>query len=224
MGNTKQSGFTIVELTVALSAGLLVSLLITAFTFALLSDTIKSQTETRMLMDSQILLRRVAEDIRFSSTILPTNNLNDTFQPSGWNTDIDNHILILSTPAQNSSRTFVIDDDTGNPFQNEIILYSDGENLYRRTVANTQVPENRLKSTCPPANDGCTPDTLLSDQFKDMNFEFYDQNGAIIDQVSGDISQARSIEIIIDLEEVEFGEPINVDNRVRMTLRNPFFY
>jgi type II secretory pathway pseudopilin PulG len=223
LGNTKQKGFTIVELTLAFTAGMVISLMVTAFTFALYSDTVKAQTETAMLMDSQILLRRVAEDVRYSSTILPTNNLPDAYQPAGWNTDNENHILILSAPAQDSDRNFVINEETGSPYQNEIILYSSGDKLYRRTIANPDVADNRISSTCPESSANCRNDPILSEQFKDMTFIFFDQNGSQINQESGNITDARSIEIIIDLEDRKFGETISVDNRVRMTLRNPFF-
>ncbi len=221
--NIKNTGFTIVELVIALTVGMTLTILVTSFTFSLFKDTVQAQTETHMLMDSQILLSRVAEDIRFSSSILETNNIDDSYQPGGWNTDNENHILILSTPAQDSSRNFVVDEDTGNPYQNEIVLYSDGNNLYKRVLANPDVVDNRTTTTCPTGESGCRNDPLLTTQFDDMNFIFYDQDGAVIDQAAGNISEARSIEIVVLMVDRKLGETIELDNQVRMTLRNPFF-
>lgn len=225
MVNTKKqlnsSGFTIVELTIALIVGSLLSLTILAFTFTFYMDTMKSQVETNMLIESQTILRRVADDMRYSSAILTTNTIADANEPAdGWTTSNDDLILILSSPATDSFGEFVVDIDTGNPYQNELVFYGDGTNLYKRVLANPDAADNRTFTTCPAAavTPGCPEDPLLSENFTDLSFIFYDQNG----DVTNDPTLGRSVEIIISLERNVFGELIHVDNRIRMTLRNPF--
>jgi prepilin-type N-terminal cleavage/methylation domain-containing protein len=214
-------GFTIVELTVALLVGSLLSLTILAFTFTFYMDTIKSQTETSMLIESQTILRRVADDMRYSSQIMVTNNIVDDNEPTdGWTTSNEDLILILSSPATDSTGDFIDDIATGNPYQNEFIYFADGTNLYKRVLANPDATDNRNTTTCPnaTASPTCPQDPILSENFQDMSFVFYDQNG----DVTTDPTLGRSVDINIDLERNIFGEIIHVDNTVRMTLRNPF--
>ncbi len=219
-GNTK-NGYTIVEMVIAIVVGSIISLVVLAFTFSLYTDTLKTQAETSMLIDSQIILRRVADDMRFSSGILTTNTIPDPNEPaSGWNTSNADLILILSSPAVDTQGNHIIDDDTSNPYQNELIYFADGENLYKRVLANPEAADNQNITTCPEtiATTACPSDPILSETFLDLSFVFYDQNNS----VTADPTLGRSVDILIQLAKNVFGEDIDIDNQVRMTLRNPF--
>jgi len=173
--NTK--GFTIVELTIALLVGSMLSLTILAFTFSFYMDSLKAQAETNMLIESQTILRRVADDMRYSSKILVTTTLPDENEPTdGWNTSNDDLILVLSTPAINTSGEFAFNELTGSPYQNELIFYADGTDFHKRVLANPTASSNRTYTTCPEevSNSTCPPDPLFSENFKDMSFVFHD--------------------------------------------------
>lgn len=221
MSDNTESGFTIVELVLSLVVGSMLSLTVIAFTFSYYMDTMRAQAETNMLIESQIILRRVADDMRYSSSILTTNTIADANEPSGgWNTSNDDLILILSTPAADSQGDFIDNEDQGTLYQNEFIYFADGQNFYKRVLANSGASDNRLLTNCPAASASasCPADPLLSEDFSAMSFIFYDQNG----DVTNDPTLGRSVDIIIELEKTVFGETLSVENQIRMTLRNPF--
>ena len=221
LDNIKSAGYTIVELVLALVIGSILSLTVIAFTFSFYMDTLIAQAETNMLIESQIILRRVADDMRYSSAILATNTIADDNEPTGgWNTSNDDLILILSSPAQSSQGQHINNDDTGNPYQDELIFFADENNFYKRVLTNPLASDNRLSTNCPEAqsSSSCPADPLLTEDFLDMNFVFYDLNG----NTTSDPTQGRSVDIIIQLEKQILGETISVDNQIRMTLRNPY--
>jgi len=214
-------GYTIVELTIALLVGSILSLTVTAFTFGFYVDTLKAQTETNMLIESQTILRSVANDMRYSSQILTTTSIADENEPAdGWNTSNDDLILVLSTPAIDTSGEFIIDPLTGNPYQNELIFFANETDFHKRVLANPDAENNRSFTTCPQevATSDCPPDPILSENFENMSFVFYDQNG----DTTSDPVLGRSVDIIINLGANVQGESITVNNQIRMTLRNPF--
>lgn len=220
--NTNKSGFTLVEMIVVITAGSIIGLVFIGFAIGFLLDTMKSRAETDMIIESQQILRQVADDMRYSSGILSISNLSDPHEPAaGWKTSNDDLILILQSPAQRSGdREFIIDPDTGKPYSNEIIYFTDNGVLYKRVLANPLATGNRAFTTCPEAeaSAACPQDPILSENFKDMNFVFYDQNGDVTTQPD----LGRSVSIIIDLEKNAFGELLEFNNSIRMTLRNPY--
>jgi len=115
---------TLVELVVAIVAGSMIALVISSLSLDLFAGLTRGQTETTMLMESQLILSDITEDFRTSSAILATNTISDSHAPSeGWNTSNENLILIASEPAIGVDRNFIIDLIEMSTFYSLITMY-----------------------------------------------------------------------------------------------------
>jgi type II secretory pathway pseudopilin PulG len=222
LGNIKklnQAGLTIVELLVVIGIS---SVLLVAFltvSLYMYGDTVRSSLYSHLATESSTILRSVVEELRQSSSIRTSNANPDANAPGGgWTTSNSNLILIISTPALDSSNNFIMNADTGYPYSNEIIYFASGNKLYKRYLASSSAVGNTRQTTCPEvsASSSCPPDILMSNNFKDMSFVFYDQD----DAVTTNIPDARSIKLFIQMQRQTFGKSLQFDNNIRITIRN----
>lgn len=212
-------GFTITELTTVIVILGILMVPLTVLTLDYFGSILARSTEAQLATESQILLRTVVEELRTASAVRVGNTITDPNEPvSGWSTSNDDLILIISTPALNSSKAFIFDPLTGMPYQNELIYFVEGNKLYRRTLANTAATGNTAKRTCPrvTSTPSCPADKVLTDHFKAMNFTLYDQD----DIITTNIALARSLVVNVSMEKPTFGSPVRFDNTMRMTMRN----
>lgn len=218
---SKNPGFTIVELLVVISIiGILSVSLLAVFTnyFAILTRT---NILVDMTNDSQNLLRATVEELRYGAGVRQTNVLADSNSPSGgWNTSNTNFVIIIAIPAVNASKAYIIDPDTGEPYNNELVYFKNNKTLYKRTLANVNALGNTAMTSCPIAlaTPACPPDKKLTENVKDMNFTLFDQD----DILTTNTLLARSVKIDLQLERDTFGDPLVFDNTIRVTLRNNF--
>lgn len=214
-----EAGLSIVELLVVIGIS---SMLLVAFltvSLYMYGDTIRSTVYSQMATESSRILRSVVEELRQSSSIRTSNANPDANAPGGgWTTSNSNLILIISVPAVDSNNEFIMDPDTGYPFSNEIVYFASGNRLYKRYLAHANASGNTRQTTCPEASASstCPPDILMSSNFRDMNFVFYDQD----DAVTANIPDARSIKLIIQMQRQTFGKSLQFDNNIRITIRN----
>ncbi len=216
----ESSGFTIVELLIAISTGSVVALAVLSVSLFFVADILRSSASTSMAIDSQNILRLTVEDMRTGVRVLETNTITDTNAPvGGWNTGNADVVLIVSVPATNSSHEFIFDLASGEPYQNEVIYYALGTQLLKRVLANSAATGNTSLTTCPEASSSssCPADRELSRDFESMIFTFYDTN----DQVTAVAQDARSVNININLLKDVYGNEVRFDNDIRVTLRNP---
>lgn len=226
MGNTNlrslrqnQAGISIIELLVVIGVASVLLVSFVTVSIYMYGDTVRSSVYSQIATESQTILRSVVEELRQSSSIRTTNTNADAHAPGGaWTTSNSSLILIISTPALDNSNNFIIDPDTGYPFQNEIVYFATGNNLYKRFLANTSAPGNVRLTTCPVAavSASCPPDILMSKNFKDLSFVFYDQD----DVVTTNIPDARSIQLFIQMQRKTYGKTLTFDNTIRITIRN----
>lgn len=211
-----EKGFTITELLVAIAVGAIASVLIvTAFIFTY-GSVLVEQTRADMVLNSQLFLRRMSDDIRVANEIRATNQISDSYQSGGWVTSDPANILIFTQPVTDDDDNLVYDDVTGYPYQNEIVYFGDNNKMYRRTLANSLATGNSAVSTCPSGTSGCPQDVELVGYLDNMLFEFYD----VDDNVTTDPTQARSMQITINLFRNVYGNDITTTNTTRVTLRN----
>lgn len=215
----EQDGFTIPELTVAIVVALIVSALSLLIFITFYGSVLRSDAESRMVVDSQILLRNLVDELRISTGIRENNLNSDPYAPGGgWATDLNNAILIVALPARDSDKNFIIDPLTGEPYENEIVYFAQDDILYRRSIPHPDAEGNTLGPTCPKQNatESCIPDRELSDDFSSLNFTFYDQDNNETETTA----LARSVEMNIALGRTIFGAPVEITNNIRMTMRN----
>lgn len=214
-----QAGVTIVELLVVIGIASVLLLSFMTVSVYMYGDTIRGSLYAQLATESETVLRSVVEELRQSSAIRTTNANADANAPGGaWTTSNSSLILIISTPALDSSNNFIIDPSTGYPYQNEIVYFVSGQKLYKRYLANTSAPGNTRKTTCPEAvsSSSCPADVLMSSNFKTLSFVFYDQD----DAVTTDITRARSIKLLLQMQRTTYGKTLTFDNTIRITMRN----
>lgn len=204
---------------VVISIASIVLVAVTSISIYIYGDTLRGSIRARLGGESQNILRSVTEELRQSSSIRTTNTNPDPNAPGGiWTTSNENLILIISTPALDTSNNFIMNAQTGYPYQNEIVYFVSNGILYKRYIANQSATDNRIRTSCPQnaSSATCPPDIEMTSHFKAMSFVFYDQNN----DVTTDIPVARSILLNIDLERQVYGEPVTFNNSIRITIRN----
>jgi prepilin-type N-terminal cleavage/methylation domain-containing protein len=212
-------GFTITELVVSITiAGILALVLFTA-TFYYYINAAQSETSTNLALDSQSILTQLTEDIRLADSIANSNTISDTHSPvGGWTTSDPSNIIIIESPATDSSRNIIYDSGTGYPYRNEFVYFISGTNMYKRVLANASAAGNTAKTSCPSASASstCPPDRLFSPNVSNLTFTFYDAS----DATTANAAQARSVVLTVNMAQKSFGKNITLNNSTRVTLRN----
>lgn len=219
--NRSQAGFTLVEVTVVVTVMALIAITFLGIVTNFFVVINRNNKLTEMTISSQNLLRSTVENIRYSEGVRQINQITDANAPvGGWNTSNANFVIILSVPALDSSRNYIIDSTTGIPYMNELVYYKNNSTLMRRTLANTGAAGNNLQTTCPLAlaTTSCPSDVELAPYVYSMLFTLYDQNGA----TTTSAPLARSVKIDLTMKQNNPGDPISVSNAIRVTLRNRF--
>jgi len=214
-----QAGFTIAELAISITvAGVLTAVLFVA-TFDYYTDVSRSETSATLALESQTILTQMTEDIRLADAISNTNALTDANAPAGgWITSDPSNVIIIESPAVDSSHNIIYNSDTGFPYRNEFIYFSSGSSMYKRVLANTLATGNTAVTTCPAnkSSSSCPPDRLFSSNVGNLNFTFYD----LSDNTTSDATSARSVKLEVDMSKKSFGRTITFTNNTRVTMRN----
>jgi len=217
----KNFGYTIPELTVSIVVlGILIVSLF-AFSTYYFTNVTRYNEFVQMSADSQNLLRATIEQLRYGAGVRQSNTTSDPNAPvGGWNTSNANFVIVIAVPAIDTNRNYIIDSATGSPYNNELVYFKDGTILYRRTLAHPDAVGNTLKTSCPEAQSSpsCPADNKLIENLNTMVFTLYDQD----DATTTDPLLARSVKIDLGLQKKSFGNPLTLDNSIRVTLRNRF--
>lgn len=184
----------------------------------------RTNLSIQMTSDSQNLLRVMVEELRYGAGVRQNNTLSDPNEPAGgWNTGNTNFVIITAVPAQDSSRQYIIDPLTGDPYFNENVYFKQANDLYKRVIANPAAVGNSAQTSCPAAianTPACSgpADSRIAENIDTMTFTLYDQNN----NTPAAAPDARSILINLRLSKETFGDPVIFDNSIRITLRNQF--
>lgn len=216
-----QKGYTLPELLVSITIMAIISVsLLSAFTYYFANIT-RNNYLIDMTADSQNLLRVTVEQIRYGAGVRQSNTITDVNAPgSGWNTSNTDFVIVIAAPAVDGSNNYIIDPDTGEPYNNELVYFKQDAALYRRTLAHPSATGNTAKTSCPESlvSTSCPADVKLIDYLDNMVFTLYDQD----DTAVTDPLLARSVKIDLSMERDTFGDPLTLDNSIRVTLRNNF--
>lgn len=220
----RTTGFTLIELLIVITVIGILTAAIAGVYFLFFTTTLRTNNQARLSVESQDILRSVVEELRVSSGVRQ-DSVPDSHVVGGgstWQTNNSNLVLIIAKPAVNTSNQVLINTSLGEPYMNEIVYFAIDSTLYKRYLADSTAPGNKFTTSCPLAyaTATCPADVELSKHFKDMTFVFYDGNNAVINQTSGDITEAHSVTISIVLEHHAFGQTVSFSNDIRMTLRN----
>ena len=220
INHQRPRGFTIVELLIAISLIGLISVSILGVFTNYLAIITRNNVLVDMTADSQNLLRSTVEELRYGAGVRVTNAVSDPNNLAGWNTSNASFVIIIAVPAVDASNEYIIDSDTGAPYNNELVYFKTGTTLYKRTLAHPDAIDNRATTSCPAAavSPTCPADRKLISNVKSFVFTLYNQD----DGTTTDPLLARSVKIDLALERDTFGAPLAFDNSIRVTLRNKF--
>jgi hypothetical protein len=188
-------------------------------TFDYYADVSRAETSATLALESQTILTQMTEDIRLADAISNSNAIADPNSPAGgWVTSDPSNVIIVESPAIDSSRNIIYNPNTGFPYRNEFIYFNSGSNMYKRILANTAATGNTAVTTCPADKAGptCPPDRLFSSNVGNLSFTFYD----LSDNTTSDATNARSVKLEVDMSKKSFGRTISFTNTTRVTLRN----
>ena len=214
-------GFTLIELLVIITVTSILALVFLDTITNFYSVITRNNAAIDLTTTSQNLLRSTVETLRVGDGVRQTNSISDANAPSGgWSTSNSNFVIIIASPALDTSRNYIINPDTGSPYMNELVYYKNGALLIQRTLANPDAAGNSLKTSCPPeiATANCPADKQLAEYVKNMVFTLYDQD----DIATNDPLTARSMKIDLAMERDLSGAPLTLNNSIRVTLRNRF--
>lgn len=214
-----ESGFTIVELLLAIAIAGVLSTVLLAISLTFYGNVIQNNMAAALTVEGHYAARAIIEDVRLADTIVPANTLTDANAPAdGWTTSSDGNTLIIGSPATTATNDIIYDTDTGDSYRNELVYYIDGTNLRKRTIRNTAATDNDAVTSCPvdAATSGCPADKTYATNVSDVSFTFYDTNNV----ETADPTLARSVRISITMSRRAFGKQINYTNTIQTALRN----
>jgi prepilin-type N-terminal cleavage/methylation domain-containing protein len=216
-----EAGFTLPELSVSMIVVGIMLMTLYGYVTYYFTQVTRRGDFVQMTNDSQNLLRATVEQLRYGAGVRQSNTISDSNAPAGgWNTSNSSFVIVIAVPATDSSHNYIVDPGTGGPYLNELVYYKSGTSLYKRALSNPSASGNTFITSCPAskASVSCPTDSRLIDNLNSMVFTLYDQDSA----VTVDPLQARSINISLGLKKVTFGDPLTLNNSIRVTLRNTF--
>lgn len=214
--STKTSGFTIVELIVALAVVVLLVLPVGNFAVASYASVLRTRAEIKLKLENVAVIRTLSDEIRLGVNLRANNSISDANKSGGWTASSAGQVLIVSTIATNSSNA-VLTNGSGVPYKNEQVYFVSGTDLYVRSLANASATGNSLQTSCPSAvaTTSCPADRKLASNVKSFTYSMYDATGAS----TTTFSSARSLLATIVLEKGG-KSTVTATNKFRVALRN----
>ncbi len=214
-------GFTLVELTVVISVTAVIAVVFLYVISNYFVTITRNNELADMTINSQNLLRTTVENIRFGNGVETTNIISDPNAPSGgWNTSNTSFVIVIPVPAVDTTKSYIIDPNTGSPYMNELVYYKSGTTLLERILANPDASGNSLHTSCPSnlATSTCRADPQLATFVSSMTFTLYDQDAV----QTTDPTDARSVNITLTMQRNAPVSPLSLSTNIRVTLRNRF--
>ena len=211
------SGYTMTELIIAIAVSTIIITVLSGITLSIYRSIQISRATAELSSESQLILHSIVDDTRLAGGLLSNNSISDSYAPiGGWSTNDPSNVLIINSPATDSNANVIYNSETGSPYKNEIIYFGVNGKLSKRTLRNTNAPNNITLTTCPSGTANCKSDKTYTSSLKDLSFTFYDEN----DQTTSVAENARSVRLSVTLEKKTSGKFVTITNTLRTTLRN----
>lgn len=222
MRKLNQSGFTLMELMVAIAVSSLMMVgMLTFLVNSIVGNSVRT-ARADLLREAQLALDVMLKDVRLSADVDPNNRITDVNSPDaastgglGWESDADT--LVLATAAQDTADNIIFADASHySTEKNNIVYYLSGSTLYKRTLA-ADLPGNAMTTSCPPAlaTATCPVDRLSVENVQSLIFRYFDTTNTEVAPAN-----ARSIEAGLTLQTTKFGRTISATYSTRMVFRN----
>lgn len=192
-----QRGFTLPELIIVMVLTMLLSGLLFQFAIGYARYNTVAQSDSIAFVERLNASDFLRENLGLSSGLISQNsisdsnaNVPDTSSSSHWrllhaikgtfgNTTTVTPLLYFKKPSLNASNAMVYNGTL--PYEDEFILYHDGpsKELRVRTLANPNVPSNRVTTSCPPAvaTSSCPKDKVLINDIVSVALRYFSRSG-----------------------------------------------
>lgn len=214
------AGFSLVELLVALVVtGLLVGVLMNFMLSSLVQSTTQTARAT-LLNEAQAALNLADNDIQSSASADQNNRWQDANAPDPTNQlswQSNSSTLILATAAQDKSGNIIFADPLKYITQkNNNIYFVKNNTLYKRILA-APVTGNGAVTTCPAAavTSSCPADKTLVHNVSFFGVRYLNATNQEVAP-----TDARSIELTLNLSTSQYGRNVTANYTTRMVFRN----
>lgn len=217
----RQAGFTIPELLVALIVTAILSTVVVNYMIDNLRSSSIETSRQNLLGDAYSGLDRVGTDVQLSSEADGTNRWDDSHAPGAptnlqsWASDASTVVLAIS--AVDTSGKVIFDDPLNYvTAKDNHVYFVSYRTLYRRIIA-APVNGNAAKTTCPQANSSpsCPADAVVMRNVSAFSVKYIDASNVEVDP-----SEARAVELTIQLSNNTYGTNISASYKTRMVFRN----
>jgi prepilin-type N-terminal cleavage/methylation domain-containing protein len=192
-----QRGFTLLEMLVAISIGVMLVLAMGTFAANSISGSNQDYNKTLVLTNAKEAVGIVARQIKAARSVQASNSQADAHAPGApgnlysWSaTAGTGATLILAVPSRTASGDLIyIDGLHAQLYTDDVIFYLDATShkLYRRRIANLSAPGNAAITTCPPssATASCPADADVVDDVANLSTNYLDANNNAVSSPSG---------------------------------------
>lgn len=215
-----QQGFTLLETLVATVVTSMLMILVVNFMITSFVNNAVDTARADLLREAQLSLDTIGRDIRLSANADQQNRWEDENAPNAPTDELswvsDGDTLVLATAALDSSNNILFSDALHymTHKNNNIYFVSDGV-LYKRILADP-VADNAASTTCPPSpSDSCPDDRAMVDTVLNYTVRYFNNQGEEVPP-----TEARSVEMSLDLQKERFGRTIDATYTTRTVFRN----
>lgn len=213
-----QRGFTLIEVMIATLVVSALTVLVISFLTDTFVNHMHKSARSDMLHEAQIALDLTNKDIRHSANVddqnrWPDDNAPDSTDPYSWRSN--ENTLILAHPVVDSNNDFIYRDPFAYlTYKNNLVYFVDNGTLYRRTLA-ADVSGNKADTTCPEGTSGCSNDSKLAENVNLFRVKYFNAEDEEVPP-----SEARSVKVILQLQENVYNRTLDVEYEVRSVFRN----
>lgn len=215
------NGYTLVEVVIALTVTSMLMFIIIDFTTNSIVQYSNTEIRSQLINDAQSSLDAISTDIRLSGNADMNNRWPDENAPNAPSDEYSwastPNTFVLASAVEDTNGDIVFEDPALYiPKKNNNVFFIAGNKLYKRTIA-APVDNNSVTTSCPgnKATANCPADRVLLDNVDTFAVKYYN---ALNEEVTP--SDARSIELYVNLKKVTYGRTVSADYSTRMVFRN----
>jgi type II secretory pathway component PulJ len=212
-------GFTLVDAMLAVIVSTLVIITVTTYVMSNIQQSAEASTRDTLIKETETSLDLMAKDVRLSANADQDNRWPDSNAPGGdqfgWQSD--DSTLVLATAAQDSADDVIFSDPNNYITEkNNIVYFVKDSTLYKRIIADP-VSGNKAVTTCPSdsASSSCPADKELLHDVSLFDVTYLNGQNQEVSP-----TDARSIEVHVEVEKTSFKKPVEADYTTRMVFRN----
>lgn len=235
----KQNGFTLIELLIMAPVIMVTIVIIMSFLFNQYGQLTQQGAQINLNVEAQNIVFSMQDDVFYANAFVDTinGNLVDDYDPSGgWDATTTPQKLIISTPAvtenhRSATRQPVYINTLGcsvgvleenDPLYNNVIYFTSGTNLYKRTLSAPSTlatcGTSFFKQTCPSANATatCPADVVVTKNLQSFTLTYYNSTDATVT----DPELATKIKVDVQLKDRAYATDIYATSTITLKKLN----